>query len=337
MPYPLPENEAERLLALHGHEILDTPPESEFDALARLASHVCGTSIAWVAFMDADRLWFKARCGLDETEWDRELSLCAHTLVHGGDEPLVSEDLSVDARFEGHPCVVGWPHLRFYAGAPIVDAQGHALGAIAVADTQPRALSEAQRVALKDLSILALGVLEGRHRAHELSRLAKTDHLTGIANRAPFDLALDVELRHAMRTGEPFTVLCMDLDGFKEINDGFGHAAGDEVLREVSRRLAQQVRLGDVLSRLGGDEFGVVMRHGAKDSAEVLAKRIVSAVCQPITLSSNDTVGVGISVGIAAYSDAVESVAGLLAQADQALYEAKKQNERRWKMFVGGR
>jgi diguanylate cyclase (GGDEF)-like protein len=206
-----------------------------------------------------------------------------------------------------------------------------------VADTQPRLLTEAQRAALKDLSILAMTTLEARRRARLLSRQAMTDHLTGISNRAPFDLALDVEMRHAMRTGEPFTVLCMDLDGFKEINDGFGHAAGDEVLREVSQRLIQQVRLGDVLARLGGDEFGVVMRHGAQDSAEVLAKRIVSAVSKPITLSSNDTVGVGVSVGIAAYTDAVESVRALLAQADQALYQAKKQNERRWKMFVGGR
>jgi len=330
-------SEAERLKALRAHEVLGTPPEREFDALARLASHLCGASMAWVAFMDADRLWFKARHGMDATDWDRDLSLCAHTLVQAGDEPLVSEDLRLDARFEQHPCVIEEPHLRFYAGASIVDDAGHALGTIAVADTQPRVLNEAQRLALKDLSVLAMATLQGRHRARQLSRLATTDHLTGISNRAPFDLALDVELRHAMRTGEPFTVLCMDLDGFKEINDGFGHAAGDEVLQEVSLRLAQQVRLGDVLARLGGDEFGVVMRHGAQDSAEVLAKRIVKAVSKPITLSSNDTVGVGISVGIAAYSDAVESVPALLAQADQALYQAKKQNERRWKMFVGVR
>jgi diguanylate cyclase (GGDEF)-like protein len=249
---------------------------------------------------------------MDETEWARDLSLCAHTLVQAGDEPLVSEDLSADSRFDRHPCVVDGPRLRFYAGAPIVDEAGHALGTIAVADTQPRLLTEAQRAALKDLSILAMTTLEARRRARLLSRQATTDHLTGISNRAPFDLALDVEMRHAMRTGEPFTVLCMDLDGFKEINDGFGHAAGDEVLREVSQRLIQQVRLGDVLARLGGDEFGVVMRHGAQDSAEVLAKRIVSAVSKPITLSSNDTVGVGVSVGIAAYTDAVESVRALL-------------------------
>lgn len=329
--------EAERLKAVRAHEVLDTAPEPEFDALARLAGTLCGAAAAWVAFMDADRLWLKARHGTDDTEWARDASLCAHTLLQAGGEPLVSEDLRLDARFARHPSVTGEPHWRFYAGVPILDGEGHALGTIAVADTEPRVLGMAQGLALKDLSLLAMAALQGRQGARQLSHLAKTDHLTGVANRAQFDLALDVEMRHAMRVGEPFTVLCMDLDGFKEVVEGFGHAAGDAVLCEVSRRLGQQVRLGDVLARLGSDEFGVVMRHGARESAEVLARRIVRAVSQPITLPTGDTVGVGISVGIAAYNDSVESVRSLLAQADQALYDAKKQNERRWKMFVGGR
>ncbi|MBC7702063.1 sensor domain-containing diguanylate cyclase, partial [Aquabacterium sp.] len=324
----------ERLAAVRAHEILDTAPEAEFDALARLAAQLAGVPLAWVAFIGEDRLWCKSSLGLDGSEWHQGLSLEDAGGLHGA---VACQDLKCDLRFEAHAWVAGEPGLRFYAGAPIVDAGGHALGTIAVADIQPRTFTDGQMSALQDLATLAMAVLDGRQRARQLSHLAKTDHLTGIANRAQFDLALDVEIRHSMRAGEPFAVLCMDLDGFKEIVGGFGHAAGDAVLCEVSRRLNQQVRLGDVLARLGSDEFGVVMRHGAKDSAEVLAKRIVRSVCQPITLPTGDAVGVGISVGIAAYSDEVESVRSLLAQADQALYEAKKQNERRWKMFVGGR
>ena len=323
--------ETERLAAVRAHEIMDTAPEAEFDALVSLAAQLAGVPLAWVAFIGENRRWCKSSVGLGDSEWHQGLSL------EGVNEALVCEDLKRDARFAHHPWVAGEPGLRFYAGAPIVDAQGHALGTIAVADIHPRAFTDGQKSALQDLATLALALLDGRQRARQLSHQAKTDHLTGVANRAQFDLALDVEMRHSMRAGEPFTVLCMDLDGFKEIVDGFGHAAGDAVLCEVSRRLNQQVRLGDVLARLGSDEFGVVMRHGAKDSAEVLAKRIVRSVCQPITLPTGDTVGVGISVGIAAYNDSVESVRSLLAQADQALYDAKKQNERRWKMFVGGR
>ncbi|RZL01307.1 MAG: sensor domain-containing diguanylate cyclase [Rubrivivax sp.] len=326
--------ETERLAAVQAHDILDTAPEAEFDALARLAAQLAGVRVAWVGFKGEQRSWCKSSVGLDDHEWHQGLSLEAQD---GDGAALACEDLQGDPRFEHHPWVAGEPGLRFYAGAPIVDAQGHVLGTVAVADTQPHVFTDGQATALQDLATLAMAVLEGRQRARHISHLAKTDHLTGVANRAQFDLALDVEMRHAMRNGEPFTVLCMDLDGFKEIVDGFGHAAADAVLCEVSRRLNQQVRLGDVLARLGSDEFGVVMRHGAKDSAEVLARRIVRAVCQPITLPTGDTVGVGISVGIAAYNDSVESVRSLLAQADQALYDAKKQNERRWKMFVGGR
>lgn len=300
--------ENERLAAVRAHEILDTAAEPAFDALVALAAQLCETPLAWLGFLDAERVWCKAGVGLAQgAEWPRQ------------------DD-------------AGGPQgLHFQAEAPIQDAEGHVLGMVAVGDRQPCVLDDAQRAGLARLAQLAGSLLEGRRHARQLSHLAKTDHLTGIANRAQFDLALDVEMRHAMRTGEPFTVLCMDLDGFKEITQGFGHAAGDEVLCEVSRRINQQVRLGDVLARLGSDEFGVVMRHGAKDSAEVLARRIVQAVRQPIELASGDTVGVGISLGIAAYDDAVESVPSLLAQADQALYDAKKQNERRWKMFVGGR
>jgi len=312
-------------------------PEREFDALTRVAGPLLGVPVAWLVLTDSGKACFKSQVGLNPSDLERGLAFCAQ--AHESGALLVCEDLSQDARFAQQAWVSDreGPRLRFYAGMPIVEPSGQALGTLAVADVRPRGLTVVQHAALIDLTSLALAALQGRRHAVQLSHLATTDHLTGISNRAQFDLALEVELRHAMRTGESFSVLCMDLDGFKEINDGFGHAAGDEVLCEVSRRLTQQVRLGDVLARFGGNQFGVVMRHGAQDSAQVLARRIVKAVSQPLNLSTGDTVGVGISVGIAAYTDAVASMATMLAQADQALYKAKKQNERRWNMFVGGR
>lgn len=332
--HPTPDNEPQRLAALRAYDILDTPPEPDFDAVVRIASHAFGVPIAVVAMLDSERLWFKSKLGLELPQLDRRIAFCAHAIMRPR-EPLIVPDLRADARFAANPLVAGAPHIRFYAGAPVVDAAGHALGTLAVIDAQPRTFSDAQREALVDLSTMVMTALQSRRRALDLERLAMTDHLTGIANRAQFDQAISAELRHAMRTGEVFSVLCLDLDGFKDVNDGFGHAAGDEVLCEVARRLAQQVRLGDVLARLGGDEFAVLMRHGDQDAALTLAQRIAKAVHEPITLSSGDTVGVGISVGLASYTDAVPSVAALLAQADQALYQAKRRNEQRWNMFVG--
>jgi diguanylate cyclase (GGDEF)-like protein len=130
-------------------------------------------------------------------------------------------------------------------------------------------------------------------------------------------------MAHATRTAETFSVLYLDLDDFKLINDSFGHAAGDEVLCEVARRLSQQVRTEDALARFGGDEFGVILRDASQDSALKLAERIAEAVSEPIMLSSGEITGVGVSVGIATYEDSIDTAADLLAEADRNLYQAK--------------
>lgn len=321
---PIPKNEVQRLQAVHSYDILDTPPEVDFDTLTRVAAHAFNVPAAVIGLMDADRLWFKSQIGLGTQQLDRQIAFCAYAVMRP-EEPLVVEDLQQDPRFLENPLVTQLPHLRFYAGAPLIDRHGYALGTIAVVDTQPRTFSESQRALLRDLSTLAITALENRQRANRLSHLAMTDHLTGLANRVQFERTLNSELAHARRTGEPFTVFYMDLDDFKEINDAFGHFAGDEVLCEVAARMTQQIRTEDLLVRLGGDEFGIFMRQSADASAESLAKRITEVVSAPIMLSTGDRVSVGISIGVATYSDAVDSIATLLAQADQALYAIKRQ------------
>lgn len=326
MQCALPANEAQRLRAVHSYDILDTPPELDFDTLTRVAAQAFNTPAAVIGLMDSDRLWFKSQLGLGVPQLDRQIAFCAHAIMRP-DEPLVVEDLRQDRRFQGNPLVMQPPHLCFYAGAPLVDRNGYALGTIAVVDTRPRAFDQAQRSLLRDLSSLVVSAMEHRLRASLLGHLAMTDHLTGLANRAQFERTLNSEMAYSRRTGEPFTVLYMDLDDFKDVNDGHGHAAGDEVLCEVARRMAKQVRAEDLLVRLGGDEFGVFMRPSPDVSAESLAKRIVEAVSAPITLAAGGTVSIGISAGIATYTDAIDSMASLLAEADRALYASKRKND----------
>jgi diguanylate cyclase (GGDEF)-like protein len=321
--YPLPDDEPARLAAVRAYEVLGTPPEVEFDALTRLAAFMFDVPIAVVSVMDENRLWFKSRIGLDVPELDRKVAFCAHAIMEPR-QALVVDDLMGDDRFSGNPLVAQAPHIRFYAGAPIVDPDGFALGTIAVIDAQPRQFSPAQRDALVDLSTLVMTALRNRRNALELSRLARTDHLTGIANRAQFELAVASEIQQAARSGESFTVLCMDLDGFKEVNDEHGHAAGDEVLREVSRRLQTQLGEGDTVARLGGDEFGILMRCGTAEEALALGKRVVADIEQPVKLASGRVVAVGMSVGEASFSTAACTAEALMAQADQALYAAKR-------------
>ena len=325
MQCPLPENETQRLQAIHSYGILDTPPEADFDTLTKVATHAFDTPAAVIGLMDSDRLWFKSQLGLGVQQLDREIAFCAHAIMRPG-EIFVVEDLRLDPRFRDNPLVVNAPNLRFYAGSPLVDQHGHALGTIAVVDTRPRVLSDDLRALLGDLSSLVISVLENRQRTILLSRFATTDHLTGLANRVQFERTLKSEMAYARRTGERFSILYMDLDDFKQVNDRLGHAAGDEVLREVARRMMKQVRAEDLVARLGGDEFAIFFRQGDDKSARFLARRIFEAVSEPVTLSTGDTARVGISTGIAHYTDDIESMHVLLAQADQALYKAKRGN-----------
>jgi len=323
---PIPEDEPQRLRAVRAMEVLDTDSEPEFDALARLAAQAFGAPMAVVALMDSDRLWFKARLGLDMPQLDRHTAFCAHTVMTPG-QALIVPDLAAEPRFADHPMVADGPRLRFYAGAPIVDPRGHVLGTVAVLDAEPRVCTAVQEQALKDLAFLAMMALQARRRAMDLERLALTDPLTGVANRAHFDKALEAESGYAMRTGEPFSVVLMDLDGFRHTNDTHGYSAGDEVLQEVARRLNVLLRKGDTLARLGGDEFGIVVRHGDDTAATVLVDRIARAIEAPFELASGVHVNLGISVGQATYTDTIASMAELMNLANKALEQAKGQWE----------
>src|ERR1700690_1005063 len=225
----IPPNETARLAAARAYECFDSEPELEFDALTRIAAHAFAAPIAIIGMVDSDRVWLKSRVSWSARELERSQSFCAHAVLSLL-EPFVVEDLSADERFMSNPWVVEAPQLRFYAGAPVVDRANNALGTIAVLDVRPRAFSDSQRTALMDLATAVMTTLQARRNALEISRHAMTDQLTKIGNRARLQQSITIELSHARRHDQPFAVLSMDLDGFKRLNDTYGHAAGDEVL-----------------------------------------------------------------------------------------------------------
>jgi PAS domain S-box-containing protein len=169
MPAPLPENEAERLAALRGLGILDTLPEPAFDELSALAAYICQTPIALISLVDEDRQWFKSRVGLTACETPRDVAFCAHTIVQP--DLLVVPDASVDARFANNPLVTSPPSIRFYAGAPLVTAEGHALGTLCVIDHRPRELTLEQARALRVLSHQVVAQLRLRAQLAEQMRI----------------------------------------------------------------------------------------------------------------------------------------------------------------------
>lgn len=159
-------DETARLAALRQYRILDTEPERAFDDLALLASQICETPIALITLVDADRQWFKARTGLAETETPRAVSFCAHAIHQH--ELFVVPDARDDERFRDNPFVTGGLFVRFYAGAPLITPEGHALGTICVIDSVPRTLTPNQREALEALRRQVQAQLELRRNLHEL-------------------------------------------------------------------------------------------------------------------------------------------------------------------------
>ncbi|HCH0556718.1 TPA: diguanylate cyclase [Pseudomonas aeruginosa] len=169
---PTPPPESDRLAALRALQVLDTPAEPMFDDLTWLAASLCQTPIALVSLVDEERQWFKARVGLDLPQASRHVALCAYALEHGG--LLEVSDLSADARFVDNPLVVGEPHMRFYAGAPLVGSGGHVYGALCVIDMVPRQLTETQREGLLRLAMRTTGALETRSVLHHAEAREQT-------------------------------------------------------------------------------------------------------------------------------------------------------------------
>lgn len=183
---PLRDNEAARLAALRRLQVLDTPPEPEFDALARAASLACGMPVALVSLVDAQRQWFKANIGLEGLcEIPREAALCAHTIL--GDGVLEVPDARGDVRFAGNPLVTGCPHIRFYAGAPVL-ADGLPVGTLCLLDHRPGRLDPARRAILASLAEAAGAALEGRRAAQMLA--ASEARFRSLAEGAPHGVFL---------------------------------------------------------------------------------------------------------------------------------------------------
>ena len=169
----LPPDEPFRLHTLHEYHILDTLPERNFDDLTFLASHICGTPVAFLSLIDQDRQWFKSQVGIEIGEMPREISFCAHAILTPG--LTMIPDTTLDERFADNPLVSSDPHVRFYAGAPLVTAEGAALGTICVLDNKPRVLTVEQQECLRALGRQAVAQMEMRRIISDMAALLSAD------------------------------------------------------------------------------------------------------------------------------------------------------------------
>jgi len=156
--FPVADEEAQRLAALAATGLVDSLPEARFDRIVRLASKVTESPIALISLLTARRQWFKARVGLAAQQTPREWAFCSHAILQDG--PFVVEDAINDPRFAGNPLVLAAPHMRFYAGVPLRDRSGMAMGTLCVIDREPRKLRAMELEALMDLAAIATKEIE---------------------------------------------------------------------------------------------------------------------------------------------------------------------------------
>jgi len=258
-------DETSRLASLRHYRILDTEPEQAFDDLTLLASHICGTPIALLSLIDVDRQWFKSRVGVSVTETARSIAFCAHAIENPDDITVVPDALA-DARFRENPLVVGELGIRFYAGAPLITPEGHALGTLCVVDKVPRRLTDAQMEALDALRHQAEAQLELRRRLHELSEaLAERDKAEQEQRKLNAELTEALQNVRRLSGLMPFCSTCeinmvipADPQAIHTVTDGVTHMLHEKHWNE-QKVMEVELALQEALAN--------AIRHGCRGDA----------------------------------------------------------------------
>lgn len=336
VPLKLPtltHDEPIRLQALLLTGLLDSATEDRFDRITRLAQRALDMPIVAVSLVDAGRQWFKSIQGLNVCETSRDVSFCGHTINQ--DDVFLVEDASKDERFHDNPLVTGVPNIAFYAGYPVRTPDGSQVGTLCAIDRKPRHFDEDHIQTLRDLALMVEREIcfgfQDSVQSELLSQLssaerhAMVDPLTRLWNRDGLDFKSRSMIAKCLADGDPMSIMMIDIDCFKQINDSFGHQTGDEVIQEVARRLQNHLRDCDVIGRFGGDEFLIAMNR-TKTTADTLeiAERILRKMAENPIVVDSYPIEVTLSIGVA-FAQKVKGtgVDELIKLADDALYHSK--------------
>jgi diguanylate cyclase (GGDEF)-like protein len=315
LPPEKPDNEIARLASLHGLGILDTAPEERFDSITRIAKRLFDVSIALVSLVDDDRQWFKSCQGLGVSETPREISFCGHAILEA--DVLVVEDTREDERFHDNPLVTAPPGIRFYAGAPLSLSNQARIGTLCIIDDKPRVFAQEDQAMLSDLASMV-------EREIAAMQLALTDELTKVSNRRGFQGLCSHALKMCRRLEESAVLCYFDLDGFKAINDTYGHAEGDLTLEEFSLVLRETFRESDVPGRIGGDEFAVLAIGTTEEGIDAALQRLGHSLAER-TKRASRPYEIQFSAGIVKFDPLRHhEVVDLMDEADKAMYQRKR-------------
>lgn len=311
----IPQNEAERLHALRALKILDSSHEERFDRVTRMARRLFGVPISLVSLVDEDRQWFKSAQGLDASQTAREVSFCGHAINEDG--LFIIPNTLADERFHDNPLVTDAPNIRFYAGCPLKLRQGINIGTLCLIDSKPREMDEEDRRLLQDLGEM----IEQEIKSIQMATL---DSLTMISNRRGFMTLVDHSLKVCRRNQLPISILLFDLNKFKAINDTYGHHEGDFALVSFAQIMLDSFRDCDVIARIGGDEFVVMLLDSDAESISVVLEKFKAATASANS-RLNKPYNIEYSVGVANFPcDTETQIEAMIQAADAAMFEDKK-------------
>ncbi|MCS0609356.1 sensor domain-containing diguanylate cyclase [Massilia solisilvae] len=250
--------------ALRALNLFSANPDERFDRLTRLAKRLFDVPVAKVTLVAREMIYTVACTGEQKAPIPREHSFCSETIK--SDDVMIVPDTLADGRFADNPFVLGAPHVRFYAGCPLV-INGCRLGTLCLVDDVPRNMTQEDIMLMKDLAATV---------EHELTAMhwAIVDGLTGLVNRRGFEKLAQNGLNACRRMQRPASLLFFDLNGFKVINDTFGHAEGDLALRNFAGALKLTFRSTDIIGRLGGDEFAVLLLDSSPSDTGAAIQRL---------------------------------------------------------------
>lgn len=308
-------DDLDRLAAVERYDLLDTPREEAFDRITRLIRLTLGVEVGIVSLIDAHRQWYKSVDGLDGREAPLDVTFCRHVLIDG--QPITVSDATTDPRFQNSPFVTGDPHVRSYASVPLRTGDGHTIGTVCAIGSSARDFSPREQAILAELAAIAMDEIE-------LRQIATVDSLTGTLTRRAFKEDAQKFIALARRHRSPLSCITFDIDHFKAINDTYGHPGGDQVLIGVARAVTEQLRQSDLLGRLGGEEFAVLLPLTDRLHALEVAEKLRLHLRTLKFPGSHPPIAITASFGVATFDHDSDDIDGLLAKTDEALYDAKR-------------
>lgn len=277
-----PYNEQERTHAIQSLGMIYSPSEARFDRITRLVCRHFDISTALVSIVYKEIQWFKSVQGLNACSTDREVSFCGHAILH--EDALVVENALLDPRFMDNPLVIDGPRIRFYAGQPVKDAFGVAIGTLCLIDSAPRTFSQEDRQDLRDFGALIEVEIAKPVDDNVLTRFIRSlnenqrslliDPIVGSWNRRGFEALLTKEMEHAVKQGEELTLVHVKLSAFETILRRFGHDRIIDFCKFTASIIRDTLPSGASIGSLGADAFVALCSGMTKSEVDRLIKQL---------------------------------------------------------------